>query len=243
MEQRVALITGAARGIGFAAAKRFVESGHAVILAGRSETGLKAAQEKIGGSTKILPWDITDIAAIPAKVKEAIALFGKLDVWVNCAGYLSDSCRKNDFFAVRPEEWDAVMNTNVKSVFFICQEVLRYMIDNKIEGHVVNVCSEMAFRPIWYPYGVSKWGLRGLTNGLGRIMAPYGITVNGVAPGQTATEMMGCKPGDPLDEPSIPRGIMSTPDEIASVIHFLGSEEAKNIMGEIVISDGARHLY
>ena len=132
---------------------------------------------------------------------------------------------------------------NVKSIFFICQSILAYMIREKIQGHIVNVCSEMSYRPIWYPYGVSKWGLRGLTGGLGRLMAPYGITVNGVAPGQTATEMMCFKPGDPLDEPSIPRGIMSTPEEIASVIHFLASEEAKNIMGEIVISDGARHLY
>lgn len=240
---RVALITGSARGIGFATAQKFVESGHSVILVGRNEDTLKKAQEKIAGNTKTLVWDVADIEGIPSKVQEAVELFGKIDVVVNCAGYLSDSCRKNDFFAVRPEEWDAVMQTNAKAVFFICQAVLRYMIDNKIEGHIVNVCSEMGFRPIWYPYGVSKWGVRGLTEGLGRIMAPYGITVNGVAPGQTATEMMCYKPGNPLDEPTIPRGIMSTPQEIASVIHFLGSEEAKNIMGEIVISDGARHLY
>lgn len=135
------------------------------------------------------------------------------------------------------------MDTNVKSVFFLCQSVLRYMLEHQITGHIVNVCSEMAFRPIWYPYGVSKWGLRGLTEGLGRLMAPHGITVNGVAPGQTATEMMGCKFGDPLTEPSIPRGVMSTPEEIAAVIYFLASEAARNIMGEIVISDGARHLY
>lgn len=240
---RVALITGASRGIGFAAAQKFVASGHAVILVGRSETSLQKAQEKLGGNTKYLVWDLQNIDCIESKVQEAISLFGRLDVVVNCAGYLSDSCRKNDFFAVRPEEWDAVMDTNVKSIFFICQSILAYMIREKIQGHIVNVCSEMSFRPIWYPYGVSKWGLRGLTGGLGRLMAPYGITVNGVAPGQTATEMMCFKPGDPLDEPSIPRGIMSTPEEIASVIHFLASEEAKNIMGEIVISDGARHLY
>lgn len=240
---RVALITGSTRGIGFATAQKFIESGHSVILVGRTEESLKKAQKKLGGETKTLVWDLGDIEGIPQKVQEAISLFGKLDVVVNCAGYLSDSCRKNDFFAVKPEEWDAVMQTNVKAVFFICQAVLRYMIDNKIEGHIVNVCSEMGFRPIWYPYGVSKWGVRGLTAGLGRIMAPYGITVNGVAPGQTATEMMNYHPGDSMEEPTIPRGIMSTPQEIASVIHFLGSEEAKNIMGEIVISDGARHLY
>ena len=116
------------------------------------------------------------------------------------------------------------------------------MLDKNIRGYIVNVCSEMAFRPVWYPYGISKWGLRGLTEGLGRLMAPYGITVNGVAPGQTATDMMGNKPGDPLTEPSIPRGVMSTPEEIATLIHFLASDAARNIMGEIVISDGARHL-
>ena len=240
---RVALITGASRGIGFAAAQKFIDSGHAVILVGRSESSLQQAQKKLGGNSKYLVWDLRDVGSTEQKVKEAIAMFGRLDVVVNCAGLLSDSCRKNDFFAVRPEEWDAVMDTNVKSIFFICQSVLDYMVREKIEGHIVNVCSEMAYRPIWYPYGVSKWGLRGLTAGLGRLMAPYGITVNGVAPGQTATEMMACKPGDPLDWPEIPRGVMSTPEEIASVIHFLASEEAKNIMGEIVISDGARHLY
>ena len=184
---RVALITGASRGIGFAAAQKFIDSGHAVILVGRSESSLQQAQKKLGGNSKYLVWDLRDVGSTEQKVKEAIAMFGRLDVVVNCAGLLSDSCRKNDFFAVRPEEWDAVMDTNVKSIFFICQSVLDYMVREKIEGHIVNVCSEMAYRPIWYPYGVSKWGLRGLTAGLGRLMAPYGITVNGVAPGQTAT--------------------------------------------------------
>ncbi len=240
---RVVLITGSTRGIGFAAAKIFLQSGDKVILVGRSEDALSRAESQLNGQTATLVWDLRDISAIPNKVAEAISKFGRLDVVINCAGYLSDSCRKNDFFAVRPEEWDTVMDTNVKSVFFLCQSVLRYMLEHQITGHIVNVCSEMAFRPIWYPYGVSKWGLRGLTEGLGRLKAPHGITVNGVAPGQTATEMMGCKSGDPLTEPSIPRGVMSTPEEIAAVIYFLASEAARNIMGEIVISDGARHLY
>ena len=242
MESRVALITGATRGIGFVAAKEFLRSGHRVILVGRSEAALQSAQSRLDGETQTLVWDLTDIGGIQSKTEEAVSKFGRIDVVVNCAGYLSDACRKNDFFAVHPEDWDVVMDTNVKSVFFLCQNVLRYMLDKNIRGYIVNVCSEMAFRPVWYPYGISKWGLRGLTEGLGRLMAPYGITVNGVAPGQTATDMMGYKPGDPLTEPSIPRGVMSTPEEIATLIHFLASDAARNIMGEIVISDGARHL-
>ncbi len=240
---RIILITGSTRGIGLATARRFIASGDKVILVGRTEKALKKAQDEIGGDTRTLIWDISDTDRIATKVEDAISLYGKLDVLINCAGYLSPSCKKNDFFAVTIKEWDAVEEVNLKGVFFICQAVLKYMIDNKINGHVVNVCSEMSFRPVWYPYGCTKWGVRGLTHGLGRLMAPYGITVNGIAPGQTATEMMGYKSGDPLDEKTIPRGVMSTPDEIAGVIHFLAGDEAKNIMGDVVISDGGRHLY
>ena len=241
--RKTVLITGAGSGIGLATAKTFAEHDYHVILAGKTVEKLEKAKNEIGECAVAFLWDITKISQIKSKIQDAISIFGTLDVVVNNAGCLFMTDRTGDFFHVTPEEWDGVHTTNLKAMFFICQAVLEYMVNEGLKGHIVNVCSEMGFRQTYTPYGISKWGVRGLTYGLGRTFAPYGIVVNGVAPGQTATPIVGYQEGDSPAEESIPRGIMATPKEIANLIYFLGSESGNNLMGEIVVSDGGRHLY
>lgn len=240
--KRCILVVGGTGGIGLASAKRFVEAGEDVIVTGTRESRLKAALEALPGAKGML-WDLADAEHAAEKLDEAVALFGRVDVVVNCAGVLSAPDRANDFFAVTPEVWKEVEAVNLRGVFFVCQAVANYMIREEIHGHIVNVCSEMGFRGVWYPYGATKWGVRGLTYGLGRLLAPYDIVVNGIAPGHTATEMVGWSAGDNMTVPDIPRGRMAKPEEIADTIFYLASEGARNIMGHIVVSDGARHLY
>lgn len=240
--KRTVLLIGGTGGIGFATAKRFHESGDNLVITGTRQNRLDTALSDLPGAKGIL-WDLAESERARDYLNDAISLYGSIDVVVNCAGILSVPDRKNDFFAVTPEVWRKVEAVNLQGVFFVCQAVAEYMIREGIRGHIVNVCSEMGFRPVWYPYGATKWGVRGLTYGLGRLLAPYGIVVNGIAPGHTATEMVGWSESDDLTEASIPRGVMARPEEIADTIFYLASDGAKNIMGHIVVSDGARHLY
>ena len=240
---KTVLITGGSKGIGFVSAEKLLKDGKNVIITGRHEKQLEEAVRKLSGHVKYKVWDVGDIENVKTYFAEAVKLFGKIDVVINNAGILSDSDLANDFFSVTPEQWDRVEIVNLKGLFFICQCAASFMIQNGIKGHIVNVCSEMGFRPVWYPYGISKWGVRGLTYGLGHLLASHGIVVNGVAPGHTATDLVKWNENESLELDSIPRGCMATPEEIAELICFLASDAANNIMGEIVISDGARHLY
>ena len=238
----VVLITGANKGIGFATAKLFYEKGYSVILCGRNEERLKNAREKLGENAKILLWDISDVSVAKQKVREAHSLFGKIDVFINNAGIVvpedNRNCYKN-FFQKTEEGWDATMNVNLKGTFFALQAQAEYMADNKIQGNIVTVCSEMGFRPADSPYGVSKWGVRGMIMGAGKLLAPLDIVVNGIAPGETATEILLQEEGV-VKEISSPRGIQATPDEIAEGIYFLAN--SRNIIGTILVSDGGRSL-
>ena len=114
------------------------------------------------------------------------------------------------------------------------------MIANSIKGHMVNVCSEMGFRAAPDAYGISKWGVRGLTMGAGKSLAALGIVVNGIAPGETATEILHQEEGI-AKEIASPRGIQAKPEEIAEAVFFLS--QSRNIIGEILVSDGGRRLF
>ena len=114
------------------------------------------------------------------------------------------------------------------------------MIERGIRGHIVNVCSEMGFRAAYDVYCISKWGLRGFIQGAAQVLAKHGIVMNGIAPGETATTILGQKEGEEFAMDS-PRGKRAMPYEIAEEIYFLATRE--NIIGEILISDGGRSLY
>ncbi len=236
---RVVLVIGGNGGIGSEVSKLFSEHDYSVIIAGRD---VNTSQDDLIGETKVkyIAWDLSKTELIKDKVNEAIRLFGEINIVINCAGCLFPTDRTGEFFNVTINEWESVHRINLEGIFFVCQAVTEYWIREGIKGHIVNVCSEMGFRATWTPYGISKWGVRGLTYGLGRYFAPYGIVINGIAPGQTATKIVGYHEGDSLSESSIPRGIMATPKEIASEIFFLATDN--NIIGEVLISDGARHL-
>lgn len=132
------------------------------------------------------------------------------------------------------------MNINLKGVFFALQAEALYMIEKNIRGNIVNICSEMGFRPASFAYGISKWGVRGMTMGVGKELAEFGIVVNGIAPGETATEILRQTEGEVKTIES-PRGVQAMPEEIAEGILFLS--QSRNIIGEIMVSDGGRRLF
>ena len=162
-----------------------------------------------------------------------------IDILVNCAG--TKTGNEEVFFKTSPEDFDMVVNTNLKAPFFWCQQVAQHMIDKGIQGHIVNIISIKGFIGEASPYSVSKWGCTSLTKGLARMLAPKGIVVNGIAPGGTKTEMAHLKE-DTYLHLTTPSMRLADPNEIANIAVFLASDLGNNIVGDVVVSDGGQML-
>lgn len=231
LENKVALITGGSSGIGLACAEAFLNHGAKVIIAGTDETKLCNALKKIGGGKVYsLVLDVRDVNSLPEKVRLAASLAGEdhIDILVNSAGLVA----KSDFFSMTEAEYDGIMDVNAKGTFFMGKAVGEFMIEKKTKGHILNVTSSSALRPAWGPYQMSKWAVRGFTLGLADTLIPYGITVNAIAPGPTATPMLKKAEGDNIWEGSFPAGRYATPQEIAQLAVFMVSG-----LGDMIIGD------
>ena len=229
---KVALITGGSGGIGLAMAESFLKSGAKVIIAGTNEEKLRSCCEKLNGGINIsyIVIDVKDVESLPEKVKTAAAMFpeNRIDILVNSAGVVSHS----DFLDMTEQEYDNIMDINAKGTFFMSQAVAKYMIENRINGHILNVTSSSALRPAWTPYQMSKWAVRGFTLGAADKLLPYGIIVNAIAPGPTATPMLGKNEGDSIYNAVCPAGRYAMPSEIAALATFMVSD-----MGDMVVGD------
>lgn len=232
---KVALITGGTSGIGLAIAQAFQNAGAKVIIAGTNQAKLETALEKMGGGKGLLI-DVRDTEHLPDKVKEAEALFdeNKIDILVNSAGIVV----KHDFWGIDEKEYDGIMDTNAKGTFFMSQAVGKAMIEKQVKGHILNVTSSSALRPAWTPYQMSKWAVRGLTLGLADTLLPYGIVVNAIAPGPTATPMLGKTEGSSISEPNNPSKRYAMPEEIASMAVYMVSDAGRMIVGDTVYMTG-----
>ena len=237
LKGKVALITGGSSGIGFSIAQRFLSAGCKVIIAGSNEEKLKKACESLSSpDAKCIVMNLLDVGTIKPKVEEARGLFpdGRIDILVNCAGFHP----KKSYFDITEEDYDRTMDTNVKGTFFVSQAVGFYMLKNHIKGHILNVSSSSALRPAWSPYEISKWGIRGMTMGLADTLIPYGIIVNAIAPGPTATPMIGKNPNGDLDFPNNPSGRFATPEEIANLALILVSDMGNLVVGDTLYATG-----
>ena len=174
--------------------------------------------------------NILDIPAISKQIHSAAAKFkeNRIDILVNAAGVINHS----DFFHMTEEEYDAIMDVNVKGTFFVSQAMGKYMMEKKVKGHILNVSSSSALRPAMSPYRMSKWAIRGFTLGLAEVLLPYGIIVNAIAPGPVATGMMNKREGDNLYKANQPSGRYATPEEIANLAVFMVSD-----MGNLIVGD------
>jgi len=229
-EGKTALVTGGTGGIGFAIAKRLTEAGCSVIILARNEERLKKASQQIGCSYRVL--DISDVQDIK-KVISAIYEAKSPDILVNSAGVMG----KGRFGNVEVEDWDKVINTNVRGTFFMTQEVSKKMIERKIKGHILNLSSSSALRPCYSAYIVSKHLVRDLTQGFAKELIRHGIVVNAIAPGPTATDMIGADEND-LANLEVPTGRIATVDEIANYALSLLSEMGNMVVGSTLYVTG-----
>lgn len=243
LKNRCALITGGTSGIGFSIAETFLKSGASVIITGRNQERIKEACSKLNDDSHVFGFclDNTKVDTFPQtfdSILKAINEKGvkQIDILVNNAGVIGGNLPN-----ASEEDYDKVLDTNLKGVFFLSQIFSKYMVKNNIRGNILNIASSSSLRPAVSAYTLSKWGIRGLTMGLARSLAKYGITVNGIAPGQTATPMLNA-PKENFRNETCPLGRWILPEEIANGALFLVSDLGRAVVGDILYMTGGSAL-
>lgn len=235
----LALVTGGGSGIGLEIARRFAASGCKVVISGsREKRIIDAVAATESPNVKGLAIDVTDVAAMDDRISVAARLFPEMpgiDILVNSAGV---SAGGEGFESVTEEAWDKVLDTNLKGAYFMTQAVSRHMIARNLHGHVLNISSSSALRNAKTPYEISKWGMKGMTLGLAEALISEGIIVNAIAPGPTATAMLGKNSNGSLAHVQNPSGRLSHPGEIANLALVLASRYGDMIVGDTLYVTG-----
>ncbi|MFI5177480.1 MAG: 3-oxoacyl-[acyl-carrier-protein] reductase [Vicinamibacterales bacterium] len=243
MEGRVALVTGASRGIGRAIARALAARGAAVVAAAREQHAAAVVDEirAAGGTAEAASIDVTDGAAVESAVAAALARFGRLDVLVNNAGIARDQL----LLRMKREDWDAVVATNLTAAFTCAQAVLKPMIKQR-SGRIINITSVVgqAGNAGQSNYAASKAGLIGFTKALALEVASRNITVNAVAPGLIETDMTRAisDGAHATWAERIPLKRLGTPEDVAAAVVFLASDEAAYITGQVLAVNGGMYL-
>ena len=233
----VALVTGGSRGIGFAIARRLIAEGARVAIVSTNQQGADAAAEKLGSETKGYACDIAKFEDVQALVTTILADFGKIDILVNNAGITRDGL----ILRMSEEDWDKVLETNLKGAFNTCKAVVRTMMKARF-GRIVNISSVVGLcgNPGQVNYAAAKAGLIGFTKSLAREIASRNITVNAIAPGLVETDMSAALPQEARDAllNGVPLARAGQPDDIAGAVNFLVGPDASYITGHVICVDG-----
>jgi 3-oxoacyl-[acyl-carrier protein] reductase len=240
LKDKVAIITGAAKGIGFATAKRFAQEGAKVMIADVNPEAVKAAVDLIPGSEAFV-MNVTDRASIEAAVDQIMQRHGRIDILINNAGITKDA----RLVKMTEAQFDTVIDVNLKGVFNCTQLVVPHMLEAG-KGAVVNASSVVGIYGNFGQtnYSATKFGVIGFTKTWARELGPKGIRVNAVCPGFIATEMVKAMPENILKD--IERrswlGRLGTPEEMANVYLFLASDEASYVNGVALEASGGISL-
>ena len=240
LEGRVALVTGASQGIGHACALALAREGASVALAARNRQKLDELVAQIaaaGGKAEAFVMDVTEEEQVKSGIKSAIAQFGKIDILVNNAGITRDQL----LMRMKRADWDFVLNTNLTSAYLCIQQVIGSMLKQRW-GRIINITS--VFGQMGQAgqanYAASKAGLIGLTMAMAREVASRNITCNAVAPGFIETNMTAAL-SDEFKESAvknIPLGRVGSPEDVASAVRFLASDDAAYITGHVLNVNG-----
>jgi 3-oxoacyl-[acyl-carrier protein] reductase len=225
---QVAVVTGAGRGIGSAIAQRLATLGATTVLCGRSTKPLQATAENIaasGGQSKVMQCDVSNLESVQALASFVNQSFGRADILVNNAGVGSFSAPLHE---LTPEEWEKVLNTNLRGVYYCIRSFAPMMIRAKA-GHIVNISSLAGKNalPNGAAYAASKWGLNGLTYSVAEELRPHNIRVAVVCPGSVDTELSPHASKDP--------GKMLKADDVARVVAMLVTQAPQSFASEVLL--------
>ena len=242
LAQKVAIVTGASRGIGYACAERLVREGARVMLVDVRQEGAAAA-EALGDNARFVVADVSQKSDVDAMLAATLEAFGQVDILVNNAGVTHAA----EFLDLTEEDFDRVLRINLKSMFLCSQAVARAMVKRGTGGCIVNMSSVNAelTTPNQIPYVVSKGGVNQLTRVAAIGLAQHGIRVNAIGPGTILTELakqavMGSPEARHTILSRTPLGRCGEPEEIASIAAFLASDDASYITGQTLYADGGR---
>jgi len=239
---KMILITGGTGGIGCSIASACLRNGASVIVAGRnfqklSEITIELEHYKISCEQRIVPMilDIQNVKCIRTSIDTLIHTnnIERIDVLVNNAGVSAGQI----IGQTKEDDFDKTIDTNLKGTYFMAQEFSNYLVENEIQGNILNISSVSGIRPVITPYMLSKWGITGLTEGLAKRLIKNGIVVNGIAPGPTTTEMLYLD-GTNLHYECSPSKRFIDPVEISNLAVFLISNMGRMIVGDTVYITG-----
>lgn len=245
LQGKTAIVTGAGRGIGNAIAQRFAEEGAKVILISRNPESCQGAADAINelvpDSCVACPCDVSDYAAVQAAVAEISERFPTIDILVNNAGITRDTL----LLRMKEEDWDAVMDTNLKSAFNFVKALQRVLMKSPA-GRIINMSSVVGLTGNMGQanYAASKAGVIGFTKSVALELASRKVTCNAIAPGFIATEMTDAIPEKAKEAilSKIPLGSMGEVQDIAALTAFLASDEARYITGQVITCDGGMSM-
>lgn len=242
LEGKIAVVTGASRGIGRAIAEDLAANGAALVV--NYNASASAAEEVVarivenGGMAVAVQADVSDFAAAQQLIKTTLDTYGHIDILVNNAGTTSDTL----LLSMKESQWDTVLDTNLKSVFNCCKAAARPMVRRKNGGRIINISSVSGIvgQPGQANYAASKAGIIGFTKSLAKELGSRKITVNAVAPGFVLTELTSGLSEELVQKTLefIPLGRWGEVDEIANVVTFLASDKASYITGHVIQVDG-----
>ena len=241
LDGKTALVTGGSRGIGRAIALKLASEGAAVAInyAGNAKAAedVKATIEAAGGKAMVVQADVSNGESVEAMVKEVVDAFGGIDILVNNAGITRDGL----LMRMKEEDWDAVLDTNLKGVFYCTKAVSKLMM-KKRSGRIVNMASVVGLtgNAGQANYAAAKAGILGFSKSMAKELASRGITVNMVAPGYINTDMTSVLPEKVREAmvAGIPMGRVGNPEDVANAVSFLVSDEASYITGQVINVDG-----